>query len=309
MFVTVVPDFEILSIMKREDQDRMEGKTVAMRVHDLNDALTGAGRRAARGLLGNYPLLGLAPVAEFAAGAGVSSATIVRFVAQLGFRSYTDFQRALREELEERSRAPLQRPVPATDPANTQGFLGQFMEQSAQRMRETHELTPAFEFEAVCRSIAEGKGTCHLAGGRFTDFLAGYLEAHLRIVRPGVRRLDGRPATRADQLIDVKAGDLAILFDVRRYDPSLLETATALAQRRAHIVLVTDAWLSPIARHARYVLPCRTETGRTWDANAALLALSEAIVARVTELAWPTASRRIGTLEPTPGTSVAARTG
>lgn len=275
----------------------MDGKTVAARVHDLNEALTGAGRRAARGLLGNYPLLGLAPVAEFAKGAGVSAATIVRFVAQLGFKSYPDFQRALREELEERSRSPLQRPALAATPAGSQTYLGAFLEQSAQRIRDTAALIPGWEFDAVCKSLAEGKGTCYLAGGRFTDFIAGYLEAHLRLVRPGVRRLDGRPATRADQLIDVRPGDLAVLFDVRRYDPLLLETATTLAQRRAHIVLVTDEWLSPIARHARHVLPCHTETGRTWDANGALLVLVEALVARVTELAWPTASRRIGTLE------------
>lgn len=278
----------------------MNGKTVAARVHDLNEALTGAGRRAARGLLGNYPLLGLAPVAEFAEGAGVSSATIVRFVSQLGFKSYPDFQRALREELEERSRSPLQRPVHSPELEGTQTFLGAFMDQSAQRLRDTVELIPTWEFDAVCRTVAEGKGSCYLAGGRFTDFIAGYLEAHLRLVRSGVRRLDGRPATRADQLIDVRPGDLAILFDVRRYDPSMLETATTLARRRAHIVLVTDSWLSPIARHARFVLPCRTETGSTWDANGALLALAEALVARVTELAWPTASERIGAIEVQP---------
>ena len=44
------------------------------------------------------------------------------------------------------------------------------------------------------------------------------------------RRLDGRPATSADQLIDVKPGDLAILFDVRRYDPALLEVARTHAR-------------------------------------------------------------------------------
>lgn len=275
----------------------MDGKTVAARVHDLNESLTGAGRRAARGLLGNYPLLGLAPVAEFAEAAGVSAATIVRFVAQLGFKSYPDFQRALREELEERSKSPLQRQALASEPPGEQGFLGAFLAQTARRVEGTLELIPAWEFDAVCARIAEGKGSCYLAGGRFSDFLAGYLEAHLRLVRPGVHRFDGRPATRADQMIDVRPGDTVILFDVRRYDPLLLDTATRLARRRVQIVLITDEWLSPIARHARHVLPCRTETGRTWDANAALLALVEAIIARVTELAWPTASSRMGALE------------
>lgn len=275
----------------------MEGKTVAARIHDLDEQLTSAGRRAARGLLGNYPLLGLAPVAEFASGAGVSAATIVRFVAQLGFRSYPDFQRALREELEQRSKSPLQRATGLAAASGEAPFLAAFFAQSAHRLSDTATLISPGEFETVCRRLSETKRNCYLAGGRFTDFLAGYLEAHLRLIRPGIRRLDGRPATSADQLIDVKPGDLAILFDVRRYDPALLEVARTLSRRKAHIVLITDEWLSPIARHARYCLPCRTETGRTWDANAVLLALVEAIIARVTELGWETASERIGALE------------
>ena len=179
----------------------MEGKTVAARIHDLDEQLTAAGRRAARGLLGNYPLLGLAPVAEFAAGADVSAATIVRFVAQLGFKSYPDFQRALREELEERSKSPLQRGATASDQSGATPYLSTFLAQSARRLEESAALISPGEFETVCRRLAETKRHCYLAGGRFTDFLAGYLEAHLRLIRPGIRRLDGRPATAADQLI------------------------------------------------------------------------------------------------------------
>jgi DNA-binding MurR/RpiR family transcriptional regulator len=276
----------------------VEGKTVAARVPRFNAGdLTGAGPRAARGIAQQLSVLRSRTRCRVCDGGRRQRRNGSAFRGATGFRSYPDFQRALREELEERSRSPLQRPALSAEAQGTQSFLGTFLDQSAQRLRDTADLSTAWEFDAVCQRLAEGKGNCYLAGGRFTDFLAGYLEAHLRLVRPGVRRLDGRPATRADQLIDVKAGDLAILFDVRRYDSSLLETATVLAQRRAHIVLVTDEWLSPIARHARHVLPCRTETGSTWDANGALLAVSEAIVARVTELAWPTASRRIGTLE------------
>jgi DNA-binding MurR/RpiR family transcriptional regulator len=142
----------------------MDGKTVAARVHDLTEALTGAGRRAARSLLGNYPSLGLAPVAEFAAGAGVSAATVVRFVAQLGFKSYPEFQRALRAELEERSKSPLQRPALGVEPVGEQTFLGVFLEQAAGRVRDTADLIPAWEFDAVCQRLAEGKGGCYLAG-------------------------------------------------------------------------------------------------------------------------------------------------
>ena len=276
----------------------MEGKSVAGRIHDAIERLTAAEKRAARGLLGSYPTLGLAPVAEFAQQAGVSSASVLRFVAQLGYRSYPDFQRALREEMEQRSKSPLQRsPAGAGRSPGDAQFLDHFIGQAVDNLRASAALIPAAEFETICTRLAESRGSCWLAGGRFTDFLAGYMEAHLRLIRPGVRRLDGRVATRADQLIDVKAGDIAIIFDVRRYDPTLLELAADLVARRVQIVLITDDWMSPVSRFAKLVLPCHTEMGRTWDANGALLTLVEAVLARVTELTWPTASKRMGAIE------------
>lgn len=276
----------------------MDGKSVAGRIHDAIERLTAAEKRAARGLLGSYPTLGLAPVAEFAEQAAISSATVLRFVAQLGYKSYPDFQRALRDEMEQRSKSPLQRsPASTGRSANDAQFLDHFIAQTAANLHETAALVPASEFEAVCARLAETKGNCWLAGGRFTDFLAGYMEAHLRLIRSGVHRLEGRPATRADQLLDVKAGDVAIIFDVRRYDPGLMELAGALAARRAQIVLITDEWMSPVSRFAKLVLPGRTEMGRTWDSNGALLTLVEAVLARTTELAWPSASKRIGAIE------------
>jgi DNA-binding MurR/RpiR family transcriptional regulator len=278
----------------------MEGKSVAGRIHDAIHRLTVAEKRAARGLLGSYPTLGLAPVAEFALQSGASSATVLRFVSQLGYKSYPDFQRALREELEERSKSPLQRSHANAGPAGgDKNFLDRFVTQEIENLRGSAALIPASEFEDVCERLADARGACWLAGGRFTDFVAGYMEAHLRLIRQGVRRLDGRPATRADQLIDVKPGDVAIIFDVRRYDPSLIDIAMELAARRAQIVLVTDEWMSPVSRFAKLVLPCRTDMGRTWDANGALFTVVEAVIARTTELSWPTASKRMGSIEAT----------
>ena len=123
--------------------------------------------------------------------------------------------------------------------------------------------------------------------------MAMYMEAHLRRARAGVRRLDGRAANRADQLLDIRPGDTVVLFDMRRYDDELLGTAQQLRSRKAFIILVSDEWISPISRYAKIVLPCRVSIDRTWDANTAMFALVEALIARVTELAWTTAEARI----------------
>lgn len=269
--------------------------TVETEIHEAMARLTAAEKRAARGLLANYPSLGLGPVADFARECGASPATVLRFVSELGFPSYPDFQRRLREELEERLKSPLQRPH--DEPLSRDAFLAGFAEQAAANIRQTAARIPVSEFEGVCARIGEGRGGCHVIGGRFTDAIAHYFAAHLRIVRSGVRTLEARPASRRDQLIDVKAGDVAVIFDVRRYDPELTRTARALAKRRAGVVLITDAWISPAARHAQHVLACQIETGRTWDSSAALFVLAEAVIARVTALTWDRASARMNAVE------------
>lgn len=276
----------------------MESLSVEARIHAANHRLTAAEKRAARALLSNYPTLGLAPVAEFALHCGASAATVLRFIAQLGFKSYPDFQRCLREELEERAKSPLQRSLTAVRHETAIGnFLGDFLAQVITNMHASVARIPISEFEAASVRLADLKRGCHIIGGRFTDAMAGYMEAHLRLVRPGVRRLDGRPASRADQLLDVRADDTVVIFDIRRYDADLMTLAASLAAKRASIILVTDEWISPVSRHAKIVLPCRIAVDRTWDANTPIFGLTEALIARTTELAWPTAEKRMGSVE------------
>ncbi|HSF95515.1 MAG TPA: MurR/RpiR family transcriptional regulator, partial [Thermohalobaculum sp.] len=259
--------------------------------------LTAAEKRAARTLLSNYPTIGLAPVAEFAREAGASPATVLRFLARLGFSGYPEFHRALRDELDERIKTPLQKTRSAPVRGEDGSFLDRFVDQAAANMRETVARIPASEFEAVCHRIATTRGACHIIGGRFTDAVAGYMVAHLRIIRPGVRRLEPRAANRVDQFLDIKPGDVAVVFDVRRYDQPLARTTAALAAAKAHTILITDQWISPVSKHARLVLPCQIDIGRTWDSNTALFAVVEAIIARSTELLWDSASKRIAAIE------------
>lgn len=276
----------------------MESLSVEARIHAANHRLTAAEKRAARALLSNYPTLGLAPVAEFAQHCGASAATVLRFIAQLGFKSYPDFQRCLREELEERAKSPLQRSLTAVRHETAIGnFLGDFLAQVITNMHASVARIPISEFEAASVRLADLRRGCHIIGGRFTDAMAGYMEAHLRLVRPGVRRLDGRRASRTDQLLDVRADDTVVIFDIRRYDADLMELAASLAARRASIILVTDEWISPVSRYAKIVLPCRIAVDRTWDANTPIFGLTEALIARTTELAWPTAEKRMGSVE------------
>src|SRR5690606_25383266 len=76
-------------------------------IADRIGAMPAGERHAAQTLVANYPLIGLKTVADFAAKAGVSAPTILRFVSRLGFQNYPDFQTHLQEELAAQLQSPL----------------------------------------------------------------------------------------------------------------------------------------------------------------------------------------------------------
>ena len=97
--------------------------------------------------------------------------------------------------------------------------------------------------------------------------------------------------------MDMGRKDVLVVFDIRRYQEDLVALAKAAAERETAIVLLTDQWLSPIARIALHVLPARIQVPSAWDSTAALLAIAEALIAAVTTRNWPSVKSRIGALE------------
>ena len=89
-----------------------------------------------------------------------------------------------------------------------------------------------------------------MVGGRFTDPIARYLAAHLAIIRPNVFHLGGQESAWHDRLVDMGKRDVLIIFDIRRYQESLVGFAEKARARGVRVVLLTDQWLSPVARVA-----------------------------------------------------------
>jgi DNA-binding MurR/RpiR family transcriptional regulator len=270
--------------------------TIAERIRDEMHRFTTTERKAAHVLLANYPVAGLETVAEFAKRATVSAPTVLRFVARLGFPSYPEFQRALREELDKQSQSPLMKGRYAPPEAPGGPYEG-FRDALVQNLTETFKHLPTAEFEAVADALSDRKRKVAVIGGRFTDTLARFLAVHLRVIRGGVVHMDGQASNWRDQLIDLGPRDMLVLFDIRRYQEDLLVLAEAAARRGVTLILFTDQWLSPITRHARHIVSARVAVPSRWDSLTGMLGLLEALLAAVTEKTWDEASRRIAAID------------
>src|SRR3546814_14148088 len=84
------------------------------------------------------------------------------------------------------------------------------------------------------------------------------------------------PYTTLFRSLDFGKRDVLVVFDIRRYQANLLRLAQLAGKRGTRVVVFTDQWLSPVARHADHVLRARIAVPSAWDSSAALMALAEA---------------------------------
>ena len=268
--------------------------SIAELITDRLDAMPAGERRAAQTLIANYPLAGLKTVADFSQHAGVSSPTILRFVARLGFHNYAEFQATLREELAAQLQSPLSRTQRQSQPRGDEPVT---LAATLDNIRETFSHVSPRQMDEIVALLAHPRASIYLVGGRFTDPIARYMAAHLTIIRPNVFHLSGQESNWRDRLIDMGRRDVLFVFDIRRYQDSLLRLAEAAHRRGIQIVLVTDQWLSPIARFARHVVAGRTAVPSAWDSSAALFVFAEALIGELTRRLESDSAERIRELE------------
>jgi DNA-binding MurR/RpiR family transcriptional regulator len=180
---------------------------------------------------------------------------------------------------------------------NGSATLEPFAEAVAENIHETFRHITDADLDKLSAMLGDTKLRLHLIGGRFTDPVARYMAAHLRIIRRDVFHIEGQEANWRDHLMDMGRKDVLIVFDIRRYQESLFAFAEKAAKRDASVILFTDQWLSPIARVARHVVTARTAVPSTWDSSAAMLALVEAVIGRITARGGDDTAARIAELE------------
>lgn len=271
--------------------------TIAEKLRMKAAELTATERKLMATLFANYPMAGLASITEFAREAGVSTPSVLRLAKKLGFSGFPAFQEKLRAELS----AQLQNPISKHDRWSAEApdthILNRFATAAMDNLSGSLKLMDHRSFDAVARLLVDRRRRIHVAGGRITHALASYLAVHLQMARPHVSLIPAVPPLWPQILLDLGRNDVVLIFDIRRYDARMLDFAASARERGAKVVLITDQWISPIARIAVHSLTLRIEAPSSWDSNIVPLFVAEALVAATVNGNWPETQARIRALE------------
>lgn len=276
---------------------RDSSKSIGEELSDRLNELTRAERQLAHAIQDNYPISGLVSITALAEAAGVSSPTVVRLVQKLGFSGYAEFQADLRRELEEKISNPIAKrdrwAVNAPEKHVLNSFTDAVVANIGQSLAAVHPET----FDQVRDLLADTRRRVFVVGGRITRTLADYLFLHLQIIRPEVVHLQAISNAWPHYLLDIQEGDVVVIFDVRRYENSILRLAELAREKGAAIVLFTDQWRSPVDKTADHCFSARISVPSAWDSSIATLLLIEALIAAVQDVNWATTKSRVEDLE------------
>lgn len=272
-------------------------QTVAERIRAGFEDLTRAERQLANALMANYPVLGLGSITAVAEASGISTPTVVRMAKKLGFAGFPELQSALRAELKETISNPISKYDRWTEHAPETHILNRFADAVMENMHQTlRQINPSV-FNNVAGLLSNRESEIYLVGGRITRSLADYFFTHLQIIRDRLTLIASNSNTWPHYLLDMKPGDVLVVFDVRRYENGMLRFAEMARRKGVVLVLFTDQWGSPIARHADYSFHARIEAPSAWDSSVVTLFIVEALIAAVEAGSWETTKERIRHLE------------
>ena len=270
---------------------------VAELVRSCLNGLSPAERKLARVLLASYPIAGLESVARFAERAQVSPPTVTRFITKLGFSGYPEFQETLRHEVQARLSSPLTRYRDDQPERGTESLLSDALDVAADNLRATLDVLSHRDVNEAVEIVGDVRRRVMVLGGRVSAPLARYLAAQLHLLRPGIGLVDSERSAPAQQLIDMRKGDVLIVFDYRRYQSDTIESARVAAAQGCNVILFTDPWLSPASAFARQVVVTSVDMVGPFDSLVGAMAVVEGVVAAVLSRLGPRAQSRMQSLE------------
>ena len=278
-------------------QDDATASTLADVLRRAMPDLTPTERKLAAHVLDHYPVAALGSITALAKSADVSTPTVVRLTQKLGYKGYPDFQHALRAEVEDMLASPLSKHEKWAGGAPDAHILNRFADQVVGNLQATLAGIDPHDFDAAAALLADPSRRIYAMGGRITHAMADYFVTLLKVVRPDVALLSAMSNTWPPALLDMKPGDVVLVFDIRRYENAVLQVAELAMEQGAEVVLVTDRWISPAATHARHTMAAHVEAPSAWDSTVSILVLVETLLAAVQDLRWQETQARLKRME------------
>ena len=212
---------------------------------------------------------------------GVSESTVVRFVMELGFEGYPEFQKSLRSLI--RARLTAVQRIEVTNSLIGEGdVLEKVLAFDAEKIKGTLEGIDREDFYAAVKNIIDAK-TLYILGLRSSSYLAEFLNYSLRMLSDNVRLIQTTSGNETfEQMMNIGEGDVLFVISFPRYSRSVIKGVDFAKRSGADVIALTDSESSPIAEFADQLLVAQSDMASFADSLVAPMSVINALIVAVT---------------------------
>ncbi|MFJ3048299.1 MurR/RpiR family transcriptional regulator [Herbaspirillum chlorophenolicum] len=228
---------------------------------------------------------------ELAQLAGVSPSTVSRFIRHIGYDSYEEARRLVREEQEVGS--PLFQP--SSGAARHVKSVAAHFQQSQANLAGTFERLSDAGMAEIAKAIA-GAPQVLVFGSRSSHAFAVYLRWQIIQVLPHVTAIPGPGETVAEHTAGLTERDCVIVFGTRRQTRQMDRVLDAASRAGARILYISDQ-ASPDYAGATWSLQCQCRGPGSLDNHVAVMALCDLLATLVIEASGAAGRKRLAAVE------------
>ncbi len=234
-------------------------------------------------------------VPEIAARARVSAASVVRAAKSLGFEGFPDFQHELRNLFREKltTSARLKKSeIPDEDGEVLRAILSGDID----NLNETLHRNDPREFRRFVEAL-DRAGRIVIIGLRSAHSLAVFLAVALEFLQREVLLLRPGIGTFWDRLYRLRKTDALVGIGFPRYTRETVQALEYCRSRGRCTLAITDSPISPLARHADFILTASCRMDSFVESFTAALSLINAVVTSLGLKNRATTLERLNSLE------------
>ncbi len=234
--------------------------------------------------------------ARLGAEVNVSESTVVRFVMELGFEGYPEFQKALQELIRNKLTA-VQRVEVTNNLIGEGDVIGKVLSMDIERIRRTSEGIDRVAFIEAVNHISSAKNI-YILGMRSSSFLADFLNHGLRMIFDNVKHIETTSGNETyEQLMSIGEGDVMIAISFPRYSKTIIRSVDFASRAGAYVISLTDSLESPIATKASQTLVAQSDMASFTDSLVAPMSVINALIIAVSRQNGEQLAKRLHRLE------------
>ena len=265
-------------------------------IEENMDGFSKGQRQIARYLLAHYDKAAYMTAAKLGSEVSVSESTVVRFVMELGYAGYPEFQKAL-QELIRTKLTSFQRMEVTNHLIGDGDVLEKVLMTNVDNIRHTLDGISRSAFHDAVDAIVKARNV-YIIGVRSSSMLASFLSYSLQMIFDNVRLVDATVGSELfQQMMSMGDGDVMIAISFPRYSKRVIRAVEFARRAGADVVALTDSLESPIAPSAQQVLVAQSDMASYVDSLVAPLSLINALVVAVSRAKEDEVRERLQKLE------------